>query len=321
METKSINNAKLGLFVIAGFFFLVLTLYMIGRNRNILGSTFNIAVKMENVNGLLPGNNVRFRGIDVGTVRSVAIVDDTSIYVTLTIKKKFKGYIRKNAMASIGTDGLMGNKLVNINSRPGHADAVESGSVLTATPPVETDEMLRTLNTTNNNIAVITRNLQQITDKLNRSNSLWSLLGDTSIAVDLKNAVRDIRTAGRRTAEFTGEAAKLVQEIRSGEGLAGALLTDSTLREQLATSLAQIESGSADLSALIANMNTLIGEIQNGNGTAGQVISDTTLRNRLLKTIVNAEQGTARFSENMEALKHNFFFRRYFMRQEKKKKK
>lgn len=321
MEMKSINNAKLGLFVIAGILFLVLTLYMIGRNRNILGSTFTVAVNMENVNGLLPGNNVRFRGIDVGTVKSIDIVDDTSIYVTLTIKKKFKHYIRRNAMASIGTDGLMGNKLMNINPRAGHSEPVEGGSVLSATPPVETDEMLRTLNTTNNNIAVITRNLQQITDKLNRNNSLWSLLGDTMIAVDLKNAVKDIRIAGNRTAEFTGEAAELVHEIRSGEGLAGALLTDTTLKEQLVKSLNQIKSGSADLSMLITNMNSLIDDIHNGNGTAGHVIGDTILRNRLLKTIVNAEEGTSRFSENMEALKHNFLFRRYFTRQEKRKKK
>lgn len=93
------------------------------------------------------------------------------------------------------------------------------------------------------------------------------------------------------------------------------------LRDQLVNSLQNIESRSAELSKVITNINTLIDDVHNGKGTAGQVIGDTVLRDRLLKTIQNAEEGTARFSENMEALKHNFLFRRYFLRQQKQKNK
>ncbi len=119
MKTKTINNTKLGLFVLAGVLFLILTLYMIGKNRNLFGSTFTMKAVLSNVNGLVAGNNVRFKGIDVGTVKNITLLNDSSIYVTLTIDNEMKPYIKQNAMASIGTDGLMGNKLVNINSVPG----------------------------------------------------------------------------------------------------------------------------------------------------------------------------------------------------------
>ena len=129
MKTKATDNAKLGIFVMAGVVFLIVTLYMIGKNRNLFGSTFTIQASVNNVNGLVPGNNVRFKGIDVGTVKSIALHDDSSIYVTLTIDDKMKPYIKQNALASISTDGLMGNKILNINSQTGDALAVEEGSL------------------------------------------------------------------------------------------------------------------------------------------------------------------------------------------------
>ncbi|HEY0769418.1 MAG TPA: MlaD family protein, partial [Sphingobacteriaceae bacterium] len=85
MKNKTVNNAKVGLFVIAGIVFLVLTLYMIGKNRNLLGSTFMIRATVGNVNGLVPGNNVRYKGIDVGTVKSISVENDSAIIVTMLI--------------------------------------------------------------------------------------------------------------------------------------------------------------------------------------------------------------------------------------------
>ncbi len=316
---KVLEHTKLGLLVIAGIAFMILTLYMIGRNRNLLGSTVSISVRMDNVNGLLPGNNVRFRGMDVGTVKSIQIADDTSIYVTLTIQKKYQPYIRQNSVASIGTDGLMGNKLVNINSGPDSAPAISEGSAIKSLRPIETDEMLRTLNTTNDNIAVITQNLAQITEKLNSNNSLWSLLSDTSIATDLKKAVKDVRHAGENLSTFTEDAQNVMSALRQGEGLAGSLLTDSTWKSGISDAVANMRSGSQDLAAAMKNLDGLIDEISKGQGTTGYLISDTLFRQKLLNTMSSAEEGVSRFSENMEALKHHFLFRRYFRKQEKER--
>ena len=91
-----------------------------GSKQNLFGSTFSISANFYNVNGLMQGNNVRYAGIDVGTVESITIINDTSVKVVMVIEKKIQPYIKKNALASIGTDGLMGNKLVNINSIKDH---------------------------------------------------------------------------------------------------------------------------------------------------------------------------------------------------------
>jgi phospholipid/cholesterol/gamma-HCH transport system substrate-binding protein len=304
----------------AGLAFLILTLYMIGKNRNLLGSTFTIKAVVTNVNGLVPGNNVRFKGIDVGTVKSLSVENDTAIIVTMMIDKKIKPFLRKNAVASIGTDGLMGNKLININSQAGDAAFIEEGDVILSLKPVETDEMLRTLNTTNQNIEKITGNLYEITLKLNSSQSLWTLLSDTIITQDLKKAVFDFRKAGEHTSDLTNTARSLMMKWESSDGLAQRLFTDTTLSRELSSSLEQIQLTTKKTSLMMDQLETVVNQMKQGEGTAGLILSDTLLREKLFKSAINVEQGTDRFNQNMEALKSNFLFRRYFRKLEKEQK-
>lgn len=309
------------MFVIAGIVFLILTLYMIGKNRNLLGATFTIRAMVNNVNGLVPGNNVRFKGIDVGTVKSIAVENDSAIIIAMVIDEKMRPYLKKNAIASIGTDGLMGNKLININSQPGPADPLGPGDIIQSRKPVETDEMLRTLNTTNDNIEKITHNLYEITVKLNSSQSLWSLLSDTILTQDLKVAVREFKKAGSNTAMLTDNARSLVNKLDNGDGLANKLFTDTTLSRQLSLSIHEIREASSKTSAIMQGLQHVVDEMQHGGGTAGLILSDTLLRQKLFRSASSVEQGTDRFNQNMEAMKHNFLFRGYFKKLEKEQRK
>lgn len=319
MKTNATDNVKLGLFVLAGLIFLVFTLYLVGKNRNLFGRTFIIKSTMNTVNGLTPGNNVRFKGIDVGTVKNIELSDDNTIMVIMIIDDDLRPYIKQNAIASIGTDGLMGNKLVNINSQPEFAPAVKEGSVIRSMEPIETDDMLRTLNTTNNTIERVTRNLDEITIKLNSSNSLWNLLSDTVITYDLKHAVRDFRNAGAHTAALTANAKEIVNRFGRGNGLAGTLFTDTTLTQRLDNSMNKVQIASEKTAVMMENLESVIGGLKSGEGTAGLLLSDTTLRDALMESARQVQEGATRFNENMEALKSNFFFRRYFRKLEKQR--
>jgi len=290
---------------------------MIGKNRNLFGSTFTIKAVLSNVNGLVPGNNVRFKGIDVGTVKSITVANDTAIYVTMTIDQNMRPYIKKNAIASIGTDGLMGNKLININSDSEPSAPVDQNDIIQSQKPVETDEMLRTLNTTNNNIERITHNLYEISVKLNSSKSLWMLLSDTIVTKDLKNAVYDFRQAGANTAEMTATAKHIVTKFENGNGLAFKLFNDTSMSNQLSHSLKQIELISNQTSAMMKDLKTVVDDMKEGDGTAGLLLTDTLLRQSLFQSAKNIEQGTDRFNQNMEALKTNFLFKKYFKKLEK----
>ena len=320
MKTKGIENAKLGLFVLAGLIFLVFSLYMIGSNRNLFGSTFTISAKFYNVNGLTAGNNVRFSGIDVGTVKKLELDSDTSVNVIMVIDEKVRKFIKANAIASVGTDGLMGNKLINISAQYTDAPPLQAGDVLATMKPVETDEMLRTLNTTNKNIAVITEDLKKITLRINSSNSLWSLLSDTTIAKDIKDAVLNIKTASRNASNAVNEIGDLAYAIGEGDGLLGTLISDTTLSYNLTNSLGQVDEAASQLSILMSDLQQMAYQVKEGKGTAGAILYDSLMTVKLNKSLDNIEQGTSRFNENMEAMKHNFLFRRYFKKLEKQSK-
>jgi phospholipid/cholesterol/gamma-HCH transport system substrate-binding protein len=318
---NTISNVKLGAFVSAGALFLVFSLYMIGRNQNLFGPTFSVTANFANINGLVTGNNVRYSGINVGSVKEIEITNDSVVVVTMLIEKRVKGFIKANAVASIGTDGLMGNKLVNINPGTGQAAALDDGSVLRSQGPVETDEMLRTLKGTNDNIAVITTNFKDISTRLNSNNSLWSILGDTLIAHDVRRGIANLRQASTNMSRLTGNADLMVRKFTNSKGLASALFTDTLLRKSLEASIANVKTASFNLNRASDELKTSIALIKTGNGPISAMLSDSISSEKLKNSISNIETGTAKFSENMEALKHHFLFKGYFEKLEEENKK
>ena len=88
----------------------------------------------------------------LGTSFNVKIVNDTTVLVTMIIEKESNKFIRKNSMTDIGSDGLMGNKLINISTSGSDSPIVEENDTLQSNKSVGTDEMLHTLSNTNMNV-------------------------------------------------------------------------------------------------------------------------------------------------------------------------
>lgn len=321
MRKEITRNLRLGIFVAITTVFLILALYFVGNNRNLFGSVIKISADFHHVDGLMEGSNVRFAGIDVGTVESVTITSDTTVTVVMMITRDACKYIKKNALVTVGTDGLMGNKLVNINSVPDAALNVEEGDVLKSLQPVQTAEMLRTLDVTNENIRVITGNLKNITQKINSSNSLWSLLMDTVVAENVKNAIVNIKMTSSRTATITGDLSGIVTDIKGGKGTLGALITDTTFSSQLEQTIVDIQLVSNEMAIISGDLRKISSRIERGEGAVGTLLMDTAFVHNLNSSMENINEGSAKFTEVMEGLKHSVFLRRYFKKQEKKKEK
>lgn len=300
---------------------IVAGLYFIGSNKNMFGSTIRVSASFYNVNGLMPGNNVRFGGINVGTVDRVEIITDSTIEVVMVIKEKSRQFIKKNAIVSIGTDGLMGNKLVNINAIREPAALIADGDTLQTLHPIETDEMVRTLNRTNEDVAVIAKNLRVMTSQINNRNNLWSILMDTLAAKNVKEAIVNIRLTSKNTATITGDLSEIIENIKSGKGTVGALLTDTSLLVGLRHTLINIEVVSDTLAHITGDLRSVSQKLKNGEGAIGAILMDTAFAYNLRKSMDNIKNGSGGFNDNMEALKHNFLLRKYFKKQEKQAKK
>ena len=182
---KTLSNTKLGILVIAGSLFLVFSLYMIGKNQNIFGSSILVSAQIDHVNGLVPGNNVRFQGLEVGTVKSLQMENDSTIVLSMLIQKSMQSFIKKNSKITINTDGLMGNKIVQVHPQPGESSPIEEGDVLFALKQVGTEEMLEKLSSTGEYLEQTLINLAEITQRLNESEAIWQILADPELAQDL----------------------------------------------------------------------------------------------------------------------------------------
>lgn len=320
MNKNTPSNIRLGLFVTIGTLVLVVALYLIGSKQSMFSSTIRISAQFYNVNGLMQGNNVRYAGIDIGTVDKIKIENDSSVTVYMVIEKKHSPYIKKNALAAVGTDGLMGNKLVNINPGSGSSEPVVDGDMIASLKPVETDEMIRTLNATNENLEAITGDLRSFTSRINTDKGLLRLIED-SVAVDnIRIALQSIRQASENANRITIQINNLTQSINRGEGLAGALIKDNKTAEGLKNTVANLEQISDSLDQVVAGLNRFASGVNNPQGLVYAVSNDSAMAVEVKDGVHNLKQSTELLNENLKAMRKSFLFRKYFKEQEKKSK-
>lgn len=315
------RNIKLGMFVFAGTLFFIVVLYFIGAKQNLFSTNIKVTAKFYNAEGLMSGNSVRFAGINIGTVESVDIINDSTVMVLMVIDNSVIEHIKKNSVASIGTDGLMGNKLVNIASVAENSDPIKDGDELVTFKSVNTSDMIRTLSVTNDNVRIITEDLKEIASKLNNSNSLWSFLSDTVLGNNLKQTIVSIKLTGERTAYVAGDLTKLMAGVKRGEGVMGALLVDTSLSAKLNQSIVNIKLISNNLAVVSGDLSYITKGIKQGDGAVGTLIADTSFVRNMNQSIVNINNGSKGFADNMEALKQSSLLQKYYKRQEKEAKK
>jgi phospholipid/cholesterol/gamma-HCH transport system substrate-binding protein len=218
MPRQQQHLARLGFFVLAAGTVLIIALFLIGKNQHLLGSHFVLRAHFRNVAGLRTGNNVRFSGIEVGTVREMRILNDSTLEVTLLVKEDMKQVIRRNAIASLGADGLMGNKVVNILPQAATASYVKDGDLLSTRAAVEIDDVLRTLASTGDNIHAITESLKATTARINESRGLWTLIEDEQLAHNINAASGHLNRAAAEAEGMTRDVRSILADVRSGKG-------------------------------------------------------------------------------------------------------
>lgn len=322
MRITNAQKIKLGLFVIITGILLVTALYLIGRKQNIFGDTFYVSAVFSNVNGLKLGNNVRYSGINVGTVRRITMINDTTICVDMAVESSILEHIRKDAKAVIGSDGLVGSMVLNIFPGTIEADLLRPGDTLSSIRKISTSDMMSTLSVTNQNAAELSSELLKITNSLNAGQgTLGRLLNDEEMGNDLKETVRNLNKVSREASDVINDLKKVMSDIEFEESLLYVLVNDSVSASQFRSTLTHLEASSKDIEEAVENLNSVILEVKEGDGTFNYIVSDTTLVNDIDETVKNVKQGSVLLNENLEAMRHNFLFKGYFKKLEKEDKK
>lgn len=208
MIKKSGYTWKLGMFVIIGVALFMVGIYLIGSNKNLFGETFHLKANFNNVSGLKVGNNVRFAGINIGSVEAIEFVSDTAVVVLVVIKEDVHKYIKTDAMASIGSDGLMGDKVLTISPGMNSKIIAKDNAVIASTKAIEMEDIMKSVKVSVDNAQTITGELAEFTSKMNNKNSMLSkLVNDDKMGKSLDATLSNIKSATKGLDENM-EAAK-----------------------------------------------------------------------------------------------------------------
>lgn len=194
MKTHARNNIRLGLFVSLSLFLLITGIYFIGSKQQLFQRTFRIQGIFKDISGLQVGNNVRFSGITVGVVERITQITDTSVRVEMFIDEDSRKFIKKDAIAIVGSDGLMGNKIVVITPGIGNKKEIQNNDVVQTAVPIDMDDILQKLKITSENSANITANLSVISENVrDGKGTIGMLFMDTTFSKNLAQAMEEIR--------------------------------------------------------------------------------------------------------------------------------
>ncbi|WP_044397541.1 MlaD family protein [Lacinutrix sp. Hel_I_90] len=322
MKTTNSQKLNLGLFVIIGTLLFIVGIYFIGQKDNLFKETFSINANFKNVNGLQKGNNVRYSGINIGTVKAITMVNDSAIKVDMAIDEELVIHIKKNAIATIGSDGLVGNMIINIVPGKGNAKAIANGDTIKSYSKIGTDDILSTLSVTGENTAILTAKLLKITEALAEGKgTLGILLNDTIMANDLRLSIKSLKRASYGATTTINELNGTIKAIQTNdETILGVLLHDTLTGKKLKTIVSNLETSSTQVETVVSNIKGIVTDLDSDKGALSYIINDTVLVHDLKSTIKNITEGTDKFNQNMEALKHNFLTRGYFRKLERQEK-
>ena len=199
METHSEKfKIRLGLFVAGGLAIFVLAIFIIGKQKNLFNPVFKLTTTFYNVSGLQVGNNIRFSGINVGTVDNILIINDSTVKVYMLIRKEVHQFIKSDCEVTIGSEGLIGDRLLTITQGGTDTPLVKEGQWLASQEPVETDAIMASLEVTAANAEVISQQLAEVMYKVNGGQgTLGRLIQDTTIANNLDQTIVNLKKSSK----------------------------------------------------------------------------------------------------------------------------
>lgn len=199
METHTQKfKIRLGLFIAGGLLLFVIAIFFIGKQKNLFNPVFRLTTSFYSVSGLQVGSNVRFSGINVGTVDNIRIINDSTVQVDMLIKKSVQKFIKTDCEAGIGSSGLIGDRMLVITQGSTESPVVREGQKIISKEPVETDAIMASLKVTADNAAIISNQLAEIMIKVNSGKgTIGKLIQDSAIAENLSQTMVNIKRSSK----------------------------------------------------------------------------------------------------------------------------
>lgn len=295
------EQVRVGIFLIIVLAMGATALVLIGRSGNVFGERYQLVTLVRSAAGLVPGAEVQLAGQAVGQVDRVVLIppedrpeSGQAVALWLNVRVSVQSQIREDSRAQVRTQGLLGDRLIDI--RPGSAGAriLQDGDTLHAASSVDFDALIAEGSEAVSDLVEITSNLAELTrGVLEGEGTIGRLVTDAALYDRLVSLAGSMDTLAAIAANADGPVMRMLEDeslylsIRStltsldsvaagvarGEGSLGRMLTTDSLYAALLGS--------------ITRMDSLLASLESGEGAMGRLFTDPVLYEELLKTMVD----------------------------------
>jgi phospholipid/cholesterol/gamma-HCH transport system substrate-binding protein len=304
---------RVGIFVLVALATFLGLVYALGARARLFEARYTIHADFTEVGGLVEGATVRLAGVQIGRVTGVNLPPRPGgkVRVDLTIARRFSDRIRKNSVARIETQGLLGDKIVEITVGDASSAALAPGEVLASSDPADFGRAIAAGAETAKNVAALASALRETAEKVNQS----KIIEDAATTVNKLGRVVDQVEHGRgwahalvyeepvalrRVNELIATTQTLVERVEKGQGAAGVLVSpeSTTSAKRFVAAMDRISAMVAeperepgllpgllfdpkykavldDLRAVAHNLREVSDRLAGGRGTLGSLVADS----------------------------------------------
>ncbi|MCY4780128.1 MlaD family protein [Sphingobacterium sp. UT-1RO-CII-1] len=314
------RTLTVGLFVLIGLLILVAGILVLGTQQNKFSKNLVLTTYFHDVKGLKVGNNVWFSGVKVGIVKEIKFQSIDDVKVVLHIEEKSSAFIRKDAVAKLGSDGLIGNAIVSLIGGTDASTPIEDGDVLKSVSGTDTEAMFATLQRNNENLVEITKNFALLSkDIVDGKGLVGALMTDSSIVESLSNSMSSLENMMKKADRASSSLEAMVAKLNNDQGLIHDLTTDTLVFSSLRESAAQLQGVTQTATALMENLNKTSDRLNAKDNAIGVLTNDPEAADEIRQILRNLNQSTEKLDENMKAMQSNFLLKGYFKKQNKLK--
>jgi phospholipid/cholesterol/gamma-HCH transport system substrate-binding protein len=239
------QKLKVGVFVLIGLVAFLGMIYALGARSRLFEPRYTIHAEFNEVGGLVEGATVRLAGVQIGRVTGVRLPADPGgrVRVDLTIGRQFANRVRKDSVARIETQGLLGDKIIELSVGTVAAAAVKAGDTIDSQESQDIGRVMAQSGQVIKSVTALAESLRETAQKLNQS----GLIEEATATV----------TSARKVTDQVG---RVIAEVERGKGWAHVLVYEepAALRR---------------LNEVIASTQSVLERVQRGEGAAGVLVS------------------------------------------------
>lgn len=307
-----------GLFVLIGLIILVAGILVMGTQQNKFSKNLKVTTYFHDVKGLKVGNNVWFSGVKVGIIKEISFESVENVKVVMNIDASNSQFIRKDVVATLGSDGLIGNSIISLVGGTPSKPQIQDGDVIKAGPSGGMEQMLGLLQDNGANLTVITENFAKLSQQMvDGHGTVGALMTDDKIANDLRTSVASMSKVMSDANLAVNNLVALSNKLNANQGLIHDLTTDTQVFASLRESAAQLQGVTQTANALMENLNTTSARLNDPNNAVGALTNDPKTAEEIRQILKNLNTSTQKLDENMQALQSNFLLRGFFKKKQK----